>query len=124
MMNMNIKGLHMELTDAIKTRVDGKITALEHFVPGDAYVSVRVGKTSNHHKGSAEEFLAEVTLDTYGHMYFIENRNQDLYAAIDSAFDEITNQIKQGRGKRQTIARKGRMMLKRLTRKGFYGWNK
>ena len=123
-MNMNIKGLQIDLTDAIKGYVQTRIASLEKFVKDGAYAYIQVGKPSKHHKGGQHEFLAEISLDTHGHTYFIEMTDADLYTAIDNAVEEIINQVKQGKGKRQTALRRGHMMLKNLTRKGFYGWNK
>jgi len=124
MINTNIKGLRIELTDAIKDAVHTKTAPFEKFIKDDAYLYVQIGKQSAHHKSGPEEFVTEMTLDTYGHMYFVSIIDQDLYKGLEKASEEIINQIKQGRGKRQTVVRKGRMMLKQLTRKGFYGWNK
>ena len=114
----------MELTEAIKKYVYDRVAVLEKFTGDDSYLYVQVGKPSRHHKGGEEEFMTEMTLDTRGHVYFVEVTDADLYTAIDNASEEIINQIKQGKGKRHTLLRKGRMMLKQLTKKGFYGWNK
>ncbi len=124
MMNINIKGLRIELTDAIKDAVYTRVAPFEKFIKDEAYLYVQIGKRSAHHKAGEDEFVAEMTLDTHGHMYFIEITDADLYTAIENASQEIINKIKQGKGKRHTLVKKGRMMLKQLTRKGFYGWNK
>jgi ribosomal subunit interface protein len=123
-MNITIKGLHIPLTEALKQYTNEKMSALENFIHKDAYVHVEIGKPSNHHKGGPDVFLTEITIDSKGHTYFVEASEADLYRAIDRATNEILEMIKQGRGKRQTLARKGRTLLKQLTRRGFYGWNK
>ena len=123
-MNITIKGLHIPLTDALKQYTNDKISALENFIHEDAYVHVEIGKPSNHHKGGPDAFLAEITVDSKGNTYFVEASEADQYRAIDRATTEVLEMIKQGRGKRQTLARKGRALLKQLTRRGFYRWNK
>ncbi len=124
MMNITLKGLHMPLTDALKQYSHEKLESLEKFVHANAYVHLEIGKPSNHHKGGPDTFVAEITIDSNGHNYFVEVSESDLYTAIDRAVAEMLEMIKQGKGKRHTMARKGRMMLKELMRKGFYGWNK
>lgn len=117
MMNMNIKGLQIDLTDAIKEYVQTRVAPAGQLAGKDAYLYARVGKASRHHRGGSEEFIAELTLDTHGHLYFVETKMADLYAAIDAAAEELVSQIREGRGKRQTLVRKGRLMLKNLLRR-------
>jgi ribosomal subunit interface protein len=124
MMNITLKGLHMPLTDALKQYSHDKLQSLEKFIHQNALVHVEIGKPSKHHKAGPDVFHAEITIDSNGHNYFVQITDADLYVAIDRATTEILEMIKQGRGKRQTLIRKGRMALKELARKGFYGWNK
>lgn len=119
-----MKGAHMPLTEALKQYAHGKISPLEKFVSESAYVHLEIGKPSTHHKAGPDVFLAEITIDSNGHTYFVEVSESDQYRAIDRAAAEVLEMIKQGRGKRHTLARKGRTLLKQLTRRGFYGWNK
>ncbi len=123
MMNITLKGLHIPLTDALKQYSNDKLQSLEKFIHQNAYVHLEIGKPSSHHKGGPDVFLAEITIDSNGQNYFVAVSESDLYVAIDRATAEMLEMIKQGRGKRHTLARKGRIMLKELMRKGFYGWN-
>jgi ribosomal subunit interface protein len=124
MMNITLKGLHIPLTDALKEYSNDKLQLLEKFIHQNSYVHLDIGKPSNHHKGGPDVFLAELTVDSNGHNYFAGASESDLYVAIDRAVAEMLEMIKQGRGKRHTLAKKGRIMLKQLMKKGFYGWNK
>jgi ribosome-associated translation inhibitor RaiA len=98
--------------------------ALEKFIHPNAHIAIEIGKTSKHHKKGDDIFQAEITVDSNGQTYFIQMTDGELYRAIDRARDEMVELIKQGKGKRHTLLKKGRMMLKDLQRKGFYGWNK
>ncbi len=118
MMNISMKGSQMPLTDAIKDYATKKLSSLEKIIHAPAYLHVEMGKPSRHHKGGPEEFVTEITLDANGHMYYIESFGGDLYASIDTAALELAESVKQGRGKRHTLVRKGRMMLKGLMRRG------
>lgn len=124
MKNIVIKGIHMELTEAISQYVRGKVSILDKFVNEYAHVVVEVGRPSNHHKTGDDIYLAEITVDTDGQTYFVEVSDGDLYFSIDRACNEMLEIIKQGKGKRHTLLRKGQLMLKQLRRKGMYGWNK
>lgn len=121
MMNITLKGLHMPLTDALKQYSHDKLQSLEKFIHENAYVHLEIGKPSKHHKGGPDAFHAEITVDSNGHNYFVQVLESDLYVAIDRATSEMLEMIKQGRGKRHTLIRKGRVALKELLRKGFYG---
>lgn len=123
MMNITFKGLHMPLTDALKNYSYEKLQSLEKFIHKNAYIHVELGKTSQHHKNGPEIYHAEIALDSNGHTYFVQIKESELYGAIDNAVSELREMIKQGRGKRQTLAKKGGILLKEIMRKGFYGWN-
>jgi ribosomal subunit interface protein len=117
MMNISIQGIKMSLTEAIKDAVYRKLESLEKFIQHPAHVSVELGKPSAHHKAGPDVFLTEITIDTNGQTYFVKSTHSDLYAALDLATSEMSEVIKQGKGKRQTLVRKGRMMIKNLIRK-------
>ncbi len=89
MMNISIKGLRIPLTEAIKEYVSKKLEPLEKIMTHNAYVHVELGKPSAHHKTGPDAFMAEITIDTNGHVYFARARESDLYAAIDAVTAEI-----------------------------------
>jgi ribosomal subunit interface protein len=118
MINTNIKGLHMPLTDALKAYVHEKVSSLENLVSPGAFLYAEIGKPSHHHKGGEDVFQAEITLDTNGQTYFVKTTESDLYRAIDRAAADMLDMVKQGRGKRQTLLRRGRMAIKQLLKRG------
>jgi ribosomal subunit interface protein len=91
-----IKATHIELTDAIRTAVEDELAALEPMAEryGDAVsVHVEVGKTTqHHHKG--EVFLAEFNLKIPGKLLRAEVVEEDLYAAIHAAGNDLHRQLK------------------------------
>ncbi len=121
MMNITLKGLRMPLTDALTQYSNEKLGSLEKFIHEDAYVHLEIGKPSSHHKGGTDVFHAEINLDSNGHHYFVQVKESDLYVAIDRVVSEMLEMIKQGRGKRHTLLRKGRIAIKDIMRKGMYG---
>ena len=119
MLTITIKGLRIPLTDAITQAVYNKCSSLEKIVHTPGFVQVELGKPSAHHKAGPDVFVTQMTLDTKGDTYYIEVADADLYPALDRAVADITEMIKQGKGRKQTLLRKGRMMVKQLLKKGF-----
>lgn len=108
----------MPLTSAIKEYVQSKVTTLEKVIHTPAYVHVEIGKPSSHHKSGEDVFQAELTIDTNGQTYFSRVMHADLYQALDQVVLKIAEMIKQNKGKKQTLFRKGRMVIKKLLKKG------
>ena len=121
MKNINVKTLNIEMTDAIRNYIYEKIDSLEKFIHHDAHIAIEIGRPSHHHKKGEDVYMAEISIDSHGQTYFIQVTDADLYAAIDKARNEINELIKQGKGKKQTLLRKGRIAIKQLMKRGFYG---
>lgn len=92
---VEIQGLHLELTPAIKAHVEKRLQGLEKFTGGidPCEVSADVGKTSNHHN-KGKIFMAEFTMTLPGTTLRAEATEEDLYAAIDTATDNLKRQVK------------------------------
>lgn len=122
-MKINIKATGIELTPAISDYVDRKISALGKILSDnpDIVAQVEVGKTTSHHKGG-EIFKAEVHLIGGGLDQYALAESEDLYAAIDKVKDEITSEVKRGKGKRFALAKRGgeaiKKMMKGILRRG------
>lgn len=119
-MKVNIKTTGIGLTPAIFSYIEKKILPLEKFIEKGADVTafVEVGKNTKHHK-SGDVFRAEVHLIGSGLDVYAVTETGDLYASIDTVKDEISHNILQLKGKRQTLARKGAEMMKNAM-KGLY----
>jgi ribosomal subunit interface protein len=118
MLNISIKGLRIPLTQAITDAVYKKVGNLEKIVHTSGFVEIELGKPSAHHKEGTDIFLAEITLDTNGDTYFVQVTDADLYVALDRVVADMIEMVKQGKGKKQTMIRKGRMMIKKLLKRG------
>lgn len=89
-----ITSTNLELTDAIRSYVETKLASLDKFCerysPCD--VAVEVGKTSEHHN-KGKIFRAEYTMTIPGTSLRAEAVEEDLYAAIDIAKDDLKRQL-------------------------------
>lgn len=112
-MKINIKATNIELTPAISSYVEKKVSAVEKYFENtpDAVVQVEVGKTTQHHK-QGDVFKAEVHITGGGLDHYATSEQSDLYAAIDLVKDEIIQEVLRAKGKRQTLTRKGAQMVK------------
>jgi len=117
-MQIEIKCTGIELTDALRSYVEGKLGRLGKFVHGkDAFlVTVELGKTTaHHHKG--EVFRAEANMKLDGALLRAEATANDLYAAIDLLKEEANREIVNRKTKRESLARRGARSLKSLFRR-------
>lgn len=119
MQNINIKGIHIELTDALKQYVYSKLGSLEKFIPVNAHVRVEIGRPSAHHKSGDDIYMTEIEIDWNGQVYYIKTNDADQYAAIDRARDEIIEMIKSGKGKQQALWKRGRSVVKDMMKWDF-----
>lgn len=93
-MNINIRGDKIEVTDSIKNYVKEKLERLEKYFEEpskmDAHVLVRVRNGNQ---------IIEVTIPTNRYTLRAEEKNADLYAAIDLVIDVLERQIRKNKTK-------------------------
>lgn len=116
-MQINIKATAMELTPAIHDYVTQKLNSCRKFIKSgsdnEIIFNVEVGKTTKHHK-EGDLFLAEINLDFEGNNLRVVRTEEDLYAAIDVAKDELVEQITTLNKKKNTLVKKGGRTLKNI----------
>lgn len=87
-MIITIHGTGMELTPALRSYAEEKITSLEKFFDGIQRASIDMGVRSHHHnKGNI--YYAEVNLSIPGHILRVVKEESDLYKAIDKVKDHL-----------------------------------
>jgi ribosome hibernation promoting factor len=93
-MNLNLSGIHLDITPALRSYVQGKLARItrhfDHVI--DAHVVLSVDKLRQ---------KAEVTLHVRGKDIHCASEEQDLYAAIDLLADKLDRQVLKYKGKRQ-----------------------
>jgi putative sigma-54 modulation protein len=120
--NINIKGTHIELTEAIKGYVIDKLSVIDRLLvdPDGAFVQVEVGKESRHHS-KGDVFKAEINVRADGKNFYAVVIKDDLYAAIDELKDEVQEKIKSGKEKKRSLFRRGAGRIKGMI-KGLWPW--
>ena len=93
-MNINIRGDKIEVTDSIKKYIKEKLTRLDKYFENtaniDAHVLIRARNG---------EQVIEVTIPTSRYTLRAEEKNSDLYAAIDLVIDVLERQIRKNKTK-------------------------
>lgn len=122
-MNINIKATNIDLTLEIKEYVNAKINSLSKFLDHDQNfnVFVEIGKESNHHQNGPDVFMAEVRFVFEGKEFYIKDNAGELFSAIDLVRDEALREIKDKKGKSQTLFVRGARKLKKRI-KGMKPW--
>lgn len=89
-MNIIIKGRKIEITDAIKEKINKKLGKLNKFFDEEtrADVTLRVEK---------DRQIIEVTIFSNGIIYRAEYSDSDMYVAIDNIVDVIEGQIRKNK---------------------------
>ena len=91
LMNLTISGHHLEVTPALREYVLTKLDRVtRHF---DQVVDVSVLLTVEKMKEKERRQRAEVTLHVKGRDIFVEQSDEDLYAAIDTLMDKLDRQV-------------------------------
>ncbi len=85
---------HMDATDAIKNYTEGKLEKVKKFVQEPLDIHVVFSK-------ERFQYLVEINLNGNGIEIHAEDRNEDLYAAIDLAMDKIEKQLRRLRDKKK-----------------------
>ncbi|MFA5985247.1 MAG: ribosome-associated translation inhibitor RaiA [Methylococcaceae bacterium] len=85
-MQISVTGLHLDVTDSLKTHIDSKFEKLiRHFDHvTDVHVILSVEKLVQ---------KAEATLQVSGAKLFAEDHQDDMYIAIDNLVDKLDRQI-------------------------------
>jgi ribosomal subunit interface protein len=115
MINKNIKGTNIELTNAISNYIEKCLDNIKKFIKDDQLmiVQIEVGKTTNHHR-SGDIFKAEYNIEISGKKFYSVSEKADLYIAIDDAKDELIRQIKNDKDRKITLYKRGALSVKKM----------
>jgi putative sigma-54 modulation protein len=95
MLNLDIRGIEMELTDAIVSSIENKLASLDKYLESvgtPRELRVEAGVTTHHHnKGQIYQAVANLTIP--GHKIRVEESAADLYDAIDRLKDKLKLEI-------------------------------
>ena len=93
-MKQIITGRNIEITDAIKNRLDRKINKTFHGIGENTDIRVSLYVEKHRH-------MAEVTVKTKGFTAHANEETDDLYITMDSVLEKIEKQLKKHKRREQ-----------------------
>lgn len=120
MKNLTIYCKDFELTDAIKSYVEEKMTSLLRYFgdnTDEVSYNFRLGKVANNRE-KGKIFYAEVSIHTPEKNYGGRIEAEDAYVAIDLLRDELSGNITQYKDKSLTLQRKDALKFKEELHRG------
>ena len=100
-MRITITGKNMDVSEALKDRVEKKVGKLDKFLTETEDVQVRLSQE----RGGRN--TAEITIAFDGILLRAEETNADMYSSIDKSTDKIIRQIRRHRTKLEKRLREG-----------------
>ena len=95
-MNLKITGLHLDVTEAMKTRITEKLQRINRHSDNILAVAVTLSVEKVKHKATAQVHLA-------GKDLHVEAVEEDMYAAIDVLVDKLDRAILQHKEKANAV---------------------
>ena len=124
-MKHNIKALEISLTPAITEYLEKRISHLDKFIMPENKEEVmcyaEIGKSSKHHK-NGDIFVTEFTIHIGGKSFRATAEEFDLYASIDKATEEMSEELKSFKDKKVSMLKRSGNKIKSFI-KGFYETN-
>ncbi len=117
MLNYNIKGTGVSITDELRSYVEKKLAHAEKFLQDDpsVHVDVELGYQQLRH---GDKYRAEFTLGAPGAVYRATHWGESLHAAIDLAIGEVVGELGRDKKKRLHMVRRSAAKVKEYLR----GW--
>lgn len=104
------------LTPSIEDYIHKKLESLEKFLSGFneelTKIEIELGRTTSRHR-TGDIFRAEINLSVGSKLFRVESEQDDLFAAIDEVRDDLEQEIKKFKTKKETIFIRGARSIKK-----------
>jgi putative sigma-54 modulation protein len=107
-MQLNIKGKNLDVTEPLKDYVTDKIGRLDRYLPN--IDEIRVELSVQKARSSQDRHVVQVTMRSNSTILRAEERNADIFAAIDTVRDKLQRQIKRFKEKRVRMRERARVV--------------
>ena len=91
-MNLLIRGKKIELDKPVQTYVSKKISGLNRILPSIIETKVEIYREKA--KSPRNRYIVQITVNSNGTLIRAEEKEADLYAAVDAAVDVIRRQVR------------------------------
>ncbi len=119
MLNYNIKGTDIEVSDELRSYVERALAQAEKFLSNDPSVHVDV-ELEHSQVRDGGKYRAEFTAEAQGALYRAEEWGSTMHEAIDLTIAEFAKELRRDKRKRQHFLRRGALRIKEYIR-GFRG---
>ena len=96
-MGLQITGINIDLTPALRHYVERKLSKLNRHFPNIIETKVDISKEKT--KSPQQQFIVQSTVAGSGAQFHSEERGRDLFQAIDKLADTMIRQLEQYKGK-------------------------
>lgn len=97
-MELQILSNNMDVTPRLRNYVEKKTARLDRYLPNLSSVQVELAMENT--RSAVQRHVAEITIrDERGTILRAEERNSDMFAAVDAVVDKLYRQIERYRGK-------------------------
>jgi len=119
MLNYNIKGTGLDITDELRGYVERQLAHAEKFLKGDstAHIEVELEHQAMRH---GERNRAEFTVSVGGAVYRTSEWGETVHSSIDLAIAQLQNELGRGKKKRLHLVRRSAHKVKEYLQ----GWSR
>lgn len=111
MINYNIKGTGLPITDELRTYAEKKLATAEKFLQGDSTAHTDI-ELEHSQLRDGSKYRAEFTLSSGGTVYRAEEWGETLHAAIDLSIEELVKELRRNKRKHLHLVRRGGAAIK------------
>jgi putative sigma-54 modulation protein len=115
MVNYNVKGTGLDITDEIRTYIEKKFSHVDKYLDGDStkHADVELQYQTSEDR---QKWRAEFTFSTKGEVYRAEALGGSLHEAIDVAISELNHELSKHRKRGISRVRHGAAKFKDFIR--------
>lgn len=117
MLNYNIKGTGIEITDELRTYSEKALAQAEKFLSESAHADVELEYSQMR---DGDHYRAEFTVENEGAVYRAEEWGASMHAAIDLVIEELLQELRQSKNRRIHFVRRSALKVKEYLR----GWRR
>lgn len=111
MLNYNVKGTGLAVTDELRAYIERKLAHAEKFLKGDstAHINVELEHQAMRH---GDRNRTECTVSIGGEVYRAESWGETVHSSIDLSFAQLQNELGRGKKKRLHVLRRSAHKVK------------
>lgn len=117
-MELKVKTSDFVMTAGVSAYLEEKLASLERLVSDAAgRCDVELGRSVGHSQ-NGDVWKAEIVIHQFGERLVAKAEEESVKAAIDIAKDEMLQQLRKGKSKNTSLARRMGARLKKFARRG------